>query len=389
MQFGPQIVTSGLALNVDFANLYFNSEAASDVIFSNDALTTSNSNFFNWQSGTIDAVYEDGPFNQVETVSRFNTNNSGGGINNPWHVGSNFTSSELSSGIPYIADYFTKTTTDRYVRSNFTYDVNSATYTELDYGVHKSGQWKRILHHYSYTTGTITPRYFIVDRNDTPAGVIYNYRTRIYKFKPVNTAGDSSFTYATGRLKANVSDDNTIRFYGAAGSSNGPEYISFNDSYSLTSSANKFSYEILVSPTASTAADNIVMGKVGFNAGILQVGLSFGMYAWGYYSGYNQYASSSYATTVNNWYHMVGTYDSDVLRFYVNGNQVGSPSSTVTGILTYSNFLSIGGSADEANNKTYPYSASCKVALFRMYKGILSTSQIQSNFNTVRSRYNI
>ncbi len=388
MQFGPQIVTSGLALNVDFANLYFNSEAASDVVFSNDALTTSNSSFFNWQSGTIDAVYEDGPFNQVELVSRFNTNNSGGGINNPYHVFSNFTSAQLTSGEAYIADYFTKTTSDRLVRSNFTYDVNSATYTELNYGVHKSGQWKRILHHYSYTTGTTTPRYFIVDANDTPAGVIYKYRTRIYKFKPVNTAGDSAFSYYTGRLKANVSDDNTIRFYAAAGTSSGPEYIAFNDSYSFTNTANKFSYEVIVSPTTNIAGEGIVMGKVGFNAGILQGGLNFRMNAWGLAGSYFQIATTSYATTLNNWYHMVGTYDNSFLRFYVNGNLIGSPVSTAN-MLTYGNYLSLGGNADESTNKSFPYSAGCKVALFRMYKGDLSLSQIQSNFNTVRSRYNI
>ena len=381
MQFGPKIVTEGLSLNVDFGDLYFNDTSAANLIYSSDILA----GFSNYQSGTISTVTENGPFGKPATMALINTNNSGGSIYNPWHVYWQTTSTGFASGQTYIADYFTKTTTNRQVKSQFTYDVNYATYAQIGYGVHPSGEWKRILHQYTYTSGTTLPRFFVVDENNTPAGPIYNYRTNIYKFNPVNKALDTGIYYKSSFLKAGVNTDGTIEFFNAGGTSSGPEYIIFNDDYSFANTSNWFTYEIMVQIKSNATGSNILMGRLGYNAGIIQ---NVNNIRFEYYDSVPAHKfTTAYTTSVNEWCHIVGVFDGSYVYLYVNGNLIGSPVAVTSFRANYasSSNLRIGGNSDPA----YAYTCGCKTSFFRMYKTALTAAQIKNNFNQIRKRYNI
>lgn len=380
MQFGPKIITEDLALNVDFSDLYFNDESAANVVYSSDILA----GFSNYQSGTISTVTENGPFGKPAVMALANADNSGGGVYNPYHVYEDFSSSVLQSGVTYVADYFTKTTSNRLVKSQFTTNVNTATYTQIGYGVHPSGEWRRVMHQYTYTSGTTAPRFFIVDENNTPAGAIYNYRTKIYKFNPVNKAADNNFYYTDSFLKAAVNTDGTIEFFNGGGTSSGPEYIAFNDTYSFASTSNPFTYEMAVQIKTSAAATRILMGKLGFNAGIVQ---NTSTVEFQCYNASNvEIQTSSYAVTNGSWYHLVGVFDGSNLSFYVNGSIVGSPVAVASFRAAYGGYdLGIGGNPTSSTD----FTSNCKIAFFRMYKRALTAAQIKNNFNQVRKRYNI
>ena len=379
MQFGPKIITEGLALNVDFSDLYFNDDSAANVIYDSDTLN----GFTNYQSGTISVVTGDGPFGKPALMARVNADNSGAGVFNPYHVLKDFSSSVLQSGVTYVADYFTKTTSNRQVKSQFTTNVNTATYSQIGYGVHPSGEWRRILHQYTYPSGTTAPRFFIVDENNTPAGEIYNYRTKIYKFSPVNKAADSDFYYDSSFLKAGVNTDGTIEFFNGAGTSSGPEYINFIDNYSFVNTSNLFTYEIMVQIKTNSTGSNILMGRIGFNAGIIQ-NVNNLRFEW-YDSTSSHKYTSPYTTTLNEWCHAVGVFDGSYAYFYINGNLIGSPTAVTSLRPGYRTYLRIGG----YTSLLYPYTCGCKVAFFRMYKKALTASEIKNNFNQIRKRYNI
>lgn len=381
MDFGPKITVVGLALNIDFSDLYFNDESSANLIYNSNTL----SGFGNYQSGTISSVQELSPFGRPDLMARINADNSGSAapVFNPFHVYYPFSSGQLASGQTYIADYFTKTTTNRIVRSQFTCTVNDATYTETGYGVHPANEWRRIFHQYTYTSGTVFPRFFVVDYNDTPAGAIYNYRTKIYKFNPINKAGDPNFYYQGSFLKAGVNIDGTIEFFNSSGSSSGSEYIDFRDRYSLASVSNPFTYELMTFIKPTTLGGRILMGKLGFNGGIYQNTTSVSFTVW---NGTAFVGPSAYSTTNNTWYHLVAVFDGSFMYFYVNGSLVGSPTALSS---LYSGYavrdLGIGGSTIAAND----YTSSCKVAFFRMYKQALTATQVRNNFNCVRKRFNL
>jgi hypothetical protein len=379
MQFGPKIITEGLALNVDFSDLYFNDDSAANVVYNSDTL----SGFVNFQSGTISTVKESGPFGKPAVMARVNTDNSGAGFPffNPWHVYSNFSNSVLQSGVTYVADYFTKTTSNRQVKSQFTTNINTATYTQIGYGIHPSGEWRRILHQYTYPSGTTVPRFFIVDANDIPAGEIYNYKTKIYKFNPVNKAADDDFYYKSSFLKAAVNIDGTIEFFNGVGTSTGPEYIGFNDPYSFASMSNYFTYEVVVQIKTSSANTRIIMGKLGFNAGIVQNTSTVEFQC--YNSSDVEISTSSYTVTNGSWYHLVGVFDGYNLIFYVNGSIVGSPVAVTSFRAAYAGHdLGIGGNPTSSTDWT----SNCKIPFFRMYKRALTAAEIKNNFNQVKKR---
>jgi hypothetical protein len=94
------------------------------------------------------------------------------------------------------------------------------------------------------------------------------------------------------------------------------------------------------------------------------------------------------ATYINtsNWYQVVGTYTSGSRRLYINGVLVNSDTQTGT-IATNSGGMSIGVYGGFSGDRGYYYNgnlSSCKV-----YNRALTASEIQQNFNALRSRYGL
>ena len=86
--------------------------------------------------------------------------------------------------------------------------------------------------------------------------------------------------------------------------------------------------------------------------------------------------------TAGNWYHIVGTADSTAgsdVRFYINGTLVdtGTSSQTPTTTSNLTIGLGNGGSFDGP------------ISIFKMYSRALTASEIKSNFNAIKGRFNI
>lgn len=85
--------------------------------------------------------------------------------------------------------------------------------------------------------------------------------------------------------------------------------------------------------------------------------------------------------SVNNWSHIVATYDGTTLSLYRNGNLVGTPATTTGNITNTSKALTIGvrGGQYFAGN----------ISNAKIYNKALTVSEIQQNFNALRGRFGI
>ena len=86
------------------------------------------------------------------------------------------------------------------------------------------------------------------------------------------------------------------------------------------------------------------------------------------------------SVSVNNWSHIVATYDGSVVRLYRNGVMQSSASSTGN-ITNQSATLTIGVRGGQYFDG--------KISAARIYSKALSNTEIQQNFNALRGRYGI
>lgn len=113
-----------------------------------------------------------------------------------------------------------------------------------------------------------------------------------------------------------------------------------------------------------------------YNAGLLSSGFFDG--AWR-----NSGQNGAYTLTPNNWYYIVGTYDGYTLNLYINNSSsvgyvsyVGIPLSSQSGIRLMSRW----------DNNSY---WGGKLAKVDIYDGALSTTQIDSIWNSNKSRFGL
>jgi hypothetical protein len=97
---------------------------------------------------------------------------------------------------------------------------------------------------------------------------------------------------------------------------------------------------------------------------------------------YNQSSVTlSQSITVNNWHHIVGTYDGTTLSLYRNGSLVGTPATTTGNITNTSKSLTIG-----VRGGNY---FGGRISNTKIYNRALTAAEISQNFNALRSRYGI
>ena len=96
----------------------------------------------------------------------------------------------------------------------------------------------------------------------------------------------------------------------------------------------------------------------------------------------------SSAFTQGNWYQvaLVFDYQNSSQTLYVNGTSVASQSSITYSSSGQNNYLFLGQANPGANNTGY---FGGKYGIFRIYNKALSASEVQQNFNTNRTRYDI
>jgi len=96
-------------------------------------------------------------------------------------------------------------------------------------------------------------------------------------------------------------------------------------------------------------------------------------------------ATATYMNTTN-WYQVVGTYTSGSRKLYINGVQVNSDTQSGT-ISTNSGGMSIGAFGGYSGSRSYYYNGN--LAVCRVYNKVLTASEIQQNYNALRSRFGI
>ena len=86
--------------------------------------------------------------------------------------------------------------------------------------------------------------------------------------------------------------------------------------------------------------------------------------------------------TVNQWNHVVGTFQSGSRKIYVNGVQVASDAQVQT--------LPVNASGETIgmyNSAGYYYNGS--IGVVRVYNRVLTATEVSQNFQGLRTRYGI
>lgn len=97
--------------------------------------------------------------------------------------------------------------------------------------------------------------------------------------------------------------------------------------------------------------------------------------------------SENLAFNLNTWYHVVGSFNrNDFSRVYVNGNLITSASSAPLNGLTITpntNDAAIG------RGGYLPFYSGCRISVARIYNKALSQTEVQQNYNAIKSRFGL
>ena len=107
-----------------------------------------------------------------------------------------------------------------------------------------------------------------------------------------------------------------------------------------------------------------------------------------YTSGFNSSSWNVYTTTtntsdVNNWVQIVATYDGNICTIYKNGVSIGSGSIGSSGINSANLGYNIGKRWDQSNYVFGDY------AIVKLYNRDLSSLEVSTNFDAVKSRFGL
>ena len=86
---------------------------------------------------------------------------------------------------------------------------------------------------------------------------------------------------------------------------------------------------------------------------------------------------STSLTPINSWHCMVGTYDGSIMRFYVDGEQEGTNTTTITPYQNTGTLRVI----DPA------FSIDGKVSIGRVYDRALTATEVAHNYNVIKARF--
>jgi len=87
------------------------------------------------------------------------------------------------------------------------------------------------------------------------------------------------------------------------------------------------------------------------------------------------------SVSVNNWHHIVGTYDGTTLSLYRNGSSAGTPGTTTGNITNSSKTLTLGVRGGQYFDG--------RISNAKIYNRALSAAEVSQNFNATRGRYGI
>lgn len=133
--------------------------------------------------------------------------------------------------------------------------------------------------------------------------------------------------------------------------------------------------------------ESVNAGVGGANM-ILGYNTLFGASTNQYTSGFNSSSWNVYTTTtntsdVNNWVQIVATYDGNICTIYKNGVSIGSGSIGSSGINSANLGYNIGKRWDQSNYVFGDY------AIVKLYNRDLTSSEVSTNFDAVKSRFGL
>jgi hypothetical protein len=253
-------------------------------------------------------------------------------------------------------------------------------------GIVNSGEGLRIfLMHSNQLTGGITVQYcgFQLERATAVTSVLATPFSATSGLKLTNTITANNLVYAS---------DNTFSFNGSN------TYISATNNTDFQFlGLQPFTLEAWVYPTANPGINgfpgiicrenNPGSGRDGYNLlfhGSATTETSFAVERWnaGTNNYYYSYLDSS--ITLNNWHHIVATFDGYNLILYRNGSALGSVTATggITNTTAQLNVGMLGTSLGVGNFIG-------KIAVAKVYKLALSSAEVLQNFNALRGRYGL
>jgi hypothetical protein len=191
----------------------------------------------------------------------------------------------------------------------------------------------------------------------------------------------------TGRDITGVNLFENVRKQGAL-NLDGNSWAEVHDNASFNV-GNDLSVEFWAFPTRQTTGNEDIFGKYisgspPYNSyGIEWVGAKFRM-AYGDTSNVFNTLSNSTDLSVNNWYHVVGTYDGANLKIYINGTE----SNTIarTSDVKYNNenvYIGTWGGAIGSATQTFKD----QIAQPRIYNRALTAEEVQRNYNAGKNIY--
>jgi hypothetical protein len=258
------------------------------------------------------------------------------------------------------------------------------------------GKWVKYSTTVVMKSGLTNPTMFDFFMPQSFTGRLY-YRNAQLEYKPHATQfTPSGTTRSATQGLLDLTGNSTIDLSNVSFDSNAQmTFDGTNDQILLDSYASTIPYGTSVNITVETftrwndlVPNGVIVsyGGNGTGAGFLfQVefsqGLEFSLFDGNGNGGRASLLTAPSAQYEDQYIHMVGTYDGNTVRLYINGTQ--SASQAYTYGYPQQSYFRLG------NEYNRSYYANIDLPVLKIYNRALTASEIKSNFNAIKGRFNI
>ena len=392
---GPQVVTSGLILDLDAANPK-SYQYAENLLTYSQQINSGNG----WGFGANSTI-----------ISSSNTAPDGSNTASSWQGNGSSANEYVTKQATYAANtYYTASIWARLasgtnpgasggiISANYSYNVIGNTTRSVVPFTRLTSTWQR----YATTFFNVVPgnysTYFLADQDNTATIEIWGAQVEHGNTMNQYTATTGSIVTSSNTwidlsssknngILANTpgfSNTSTMSFSGFGQANN---YVSLSN---LPSTLPQLTVEVWVNLTST---NNQAIGYIiGQRNSVFRLMYTNSNFQWacattnnGWYSTGTTITSSP-VTVYNVWNHVVVTYDGSYNRIYVNGALLGTSTPAVSGNVSMGSLAGLYIMQTDSSNLD---NASGQIGMARIYSTALSQEQIVSNFNAMRGRYGL
>ena len=160
------------------------------------------------------------------------------------------------------------------------------------------------------------------------------------------------------------------------------DYISINYGSGVNPTTQDLSYELWVKQT-TTGTDLFLVQGNWSSSNRFYVGLNGGNLAWGLQERGWASSNTSFSPALNEWFHVVITFNGSTALLYGNAEQQASDTSLTSYTFNQNLILGSGRPTDGQ------YDWFGKIGPIRVYDRTLSAEDIQQNYNALKSRFGL